>query len=312
AQAVLSDRDLTADDVLTDDEREAYERLKSERRRGEWLAARVAAKQLVSRHARDFSGYRPDLADVTVAKNAEGAPRVELRGEAEKVLTDFPMPNLTLTHAGGVAIAGIAGPGHRARVGVDLEAIEERDENFADNYFTDTERDIELRGPDGQLQDPSTTLTALWSVKEAVSKALGLGLKLALGELLVENLTRESGHAVADMSLNGKAAEAYEDLDAESLEARVRVDGTFALASAHLGQTDAETSARKSTNGHGTNGHGTNGSSPESRTDERPSKEFAAVAALLKHKGLLDAERTRKSAEAEHGDDLSNWKHGNQ
>jgi phosphopantetheinyl transferase (holo-ACP synthase) len=307
AQAVLSDRDLEAADILTSDEADEYDRLRSERRRGEWLAARVAAKELVGRYARDFTGIMPDLADIVVDKDDQGAPHVRLRGEAGQELSDLPLPNLTLTHAAGVAIAGVAGPGSPARIGLDLEAIEERDDNFAENYFTEAERSIEVQGADEPLDRP-TQLTVLWSTKEAVSKALGLGLKLALGELIVDDLRADNGRMVATVDLGGKAAEAFDDVGGESLEVRVRVDGTFALASAHILLEDGAVREHTPTPTGDEHPEG-NGSSPATTTDEGHSKEFAAVAALLKHKGLLDAERTRKTDETpDDRDEVSNWK----
>jgi len=55
----------------------------------------------------------------------------------------------------------------------------------------------------------------------------------------------------------------------------------------------------------GDNGRGGNGRH-EATSDDRTAEEFAAVAALLEHKGLLDAERTEKSARR--GDELPSWK----
>jgi 3-oxoacyl-(acyl-carrier-protein) synthase/NAD(P)-dependent dehydrogenase (short-subunit alcohol dehydrogenase family)/phosphopantetheinyl transferase (holo-ACP synthase) len=306
AQALLSDRGWTVDEILTDDEAESYNRLRSDRRRGEWLAARVAAKELVSRYARDFVGERLDLTDVAIGKDEHGAPYVQLRGGAREALGDLPLPNLTLTHAEGVAIVGLAGPGPAARVGVDLEAIEERDDSFAENYLTDHERTLDLTNAEGETADDSTTWTALWSIKEAVSKALGLGLKLALSELHVDALGRHNGRIVADVTLEGRAEETYEALDGDELEVRVQVDGTFALASVHIELEEGADTRRHGTGNGRADAEGGNGSADGS--DIEPTPEFAAVAALLKHKGLLDAERTRKATPD--SVELPPWKEG--
>jgi malonyl CoA-acyl carrier protein transacylase len=323
AEALLADRDLERDAILTDSERQSWERLKSDRRRGEWLAARVAAKELVSRHIRDFTGYRPDLGDVVISKDEHGAPYVQLRGEAANHSEGFDAPSLTLTHANGVAIAGLAAPGPRARIGTDLEAIEERDASFAENYFSSHERSLTLPGPESA--DDSTTWTALWSIKEAVSKALGLGLKLSLAEISIEDLREvPDGRIVADVALSGAAESAFEHLGGTDLEVWAETDGTFALAHAYLTVDDASASdGRMRLDRSRSDSDSSQSSSPDpadsgngelsdtaASTDET-TREFAAVAALLEHKGHLDAARSNERDDEDaptRGKELSSWK----
>ena len=140
AEMLLNDAGLEPDDVLVEEERKSFERLISDRRRSEWLAARVAAKDLVACHLRNFYGVRPALSEVVVLKDDNGAPFIELRGEAATMLPNAELPPTTITHSHGVAIAGIAAPGEPSTVGIDLEVIETRNDSFAKNYFTDDER----------------------------------------------------------------------------------------------------------------------------------------------------------------------------
>jgi phosphopantetheinyl transferase (holo-ACP synthase) len=295
AELLVNDLGLDIDDVLADSERGAYERLRSETRRAEWLAARVAAKDLVSCHLRNFFGVRPALADIVIAKDEHGAPYVELRGEAPTQLSGVTLPNISITHSNGVAIAALAGPSRAGKVGVDLELIEQRDDSFAKNYFSATERALELPDVNASGDARSVLLTTLWSVKESVSKALGLGLHLNTGEVSVEGLEARGDTIVADVTLSGRAQEAFDALSGTSLEVRAEVDGTFAFASAwlELGGRSARTAPT---------------AQPETKPSDVPESwvDVAAVAALLKHKGLL--ERADLGESKVEGEKLSPWK----
>jgi malonyl CoA-acyl carrier protein transacylase len=297
AELLLNDLGLEVDEILETTEREAYDRLRSETRRGEWLAARVAAKDLVSCHLRNFFGIRPNLGDIVIAKDENGAPFIELRGDAKSQLGAVQLPNITITHSNGVAIAALAGPGKTARVGVDLELIERRDDSFAENYFSQTERELALPVSVADKADErSVLLTTLWSVKEAVSKALGLGLHLSTGEVSVDSLDADGDQVVANIALSGRAQEAFEALSGANLEVRAQLDGTFAFASAHFEATGLEATGFETAGEAATSATST----PEAWVD------LAAVAALLKHKGLLDRAEIGKSKVE--GEKLSPWK----
>ncbi|MFW5968227.1 MAG: 4'-phosphopantetheinyl transferase family protein, partial [Persicimonas sp.] len=295
AELLLNDLGLTTDEILDDAEREAYDRLRSETRRGEWLAARVAAKDLVCSHLRDFYGTRPSLSEVVIAKDEHGAPSVQLRAEAADKLGAVKLPSISITHCNGVAIAALSGPGAPARVGVDLELIEERGESFADDYFGDSERSLTLpvdisNGSEGT----SVLLTTLWSIKEAVSKALGLGLHLNTGEVTVAGLTEVDGSIAADVELSGRAQEAFEALGATSVEVRCDSDGTFCFARAWMGvDQGADATAHIE-------------AAPGVEKSNDAWVDVAAVAALLEHKGLL--EEPELGRDEVKGERLSPWK----
>ncbi|QDG49702.1 SDR family NAD(P)-dependent oxidoreductase [Persicimonas caeni] len=295
AELLVNDLGLDIDDVLADSERGAYERLRSETRRAEWLAARVAAKDLVSCHLRNFFGVRPALADIVIAKDEHGAPYVELRGDAPTQLSGVTLPNISITHSNGVAIAALAGPSRAGKVGVDLELIEQRDDSFAKNYFSATERALELPDVNASGDARSVLLTTLWSVKESVSKALGLGLHLNTGEVSVEGLEARGDTIVADVALSGRAQEAFDALSGTGLEVRAEVDGTFAFASAWL-ELGGEATQTAPT------------AEPQAKSSDVPESwvDVAAVAALLKHKGLL--ERADLGESKVRGEKLSPWK----
>jgi malonyl CoA-acyl carrier protein transacylase len=260
------------DDVLAAPELAEHDRLISTRRRQEWLSARLASKELARRWARDFLGERVELRDFVVVKNEFGAPSLE----SARSLA-IALPPVTMSHSRGIARAAISAPGEPAPIGVDLEFIEPREPSFAEQYFTEEERALSLNG-----DAPDTLLTALWCCKESVSKALGLGLKLRPSDMLIEGFGEDGGRGVVvKMNIRREAREALEALGASGLDVRLFLVGEFALAMAH--GVDMSEQARP--------------------LDDA---ELAALAALLKHKGMLEAPRS--SGGMRRPDELPAWK----
>ncbi len=267
---------------LSESEKEAYERLISPKRKGEWMAARIAAKRIAVNYVRDFWGQKVDISNVEVWKNEQGAPILRLR---DGTTTRFP--HLSITHSQGVAkVALIVGEG---RLGIDLEHIEAREASFARNYFTKAE--INLKG------FPSTDeqFAVLWSVKESVSKALGLGLYLRPEEVHVDSVQKTTAKYTFNISLLGEAKIAAKALGIQSkfgsneagiVEAVVNNDTVFSFAklSTHLEFTEelGEISKKKLTK-----------------------EELVAAIALLKHKGFLPKVGTTQTVDRK---DIPNWK----
>ena len=260
------------DGVLAAPELAEHDRLISARRRQEWLSARLASKELARRWARDFLGERVELRDFVVVKNEFGAPSLECARSLS-----IALPQVTMSHSRGIARAAISAPGEPAPIGVDLEFIEPRDPSFAEQYFTEQERALSFNG-----DAPDTLLTALWCCKEAVSKALGLGLKLRPSDMLIEGFGEDGGRGVVvKMNIRREAREALEALGASDLDVRLFLVGEFALAIAQ--GVDMSALARP--------------------LDDA---ELAALAALLKHKGMLEAPRS--SGGLRRPDELPAWK----
>ncbi len=135
----------------------------TEKRREDFVRGRWIAKHLL---AAGYPGSRPD--DYVILPDTLGAPVVY-----DESLTVLPV-SLSISHTGGLAAAAVSA--QPARVGVDVERFIDEPTAIVQEYFTQDERAL-CSGSGG-----STVLraraTAIWSVKEALMKAIGEGLRI--------------------------------------------------------------------------------------------------------------------------------------
>jgi phosphopantetheinyl transferase len=146
-------RQALAADWLSPAEAAAFERLKIEKRRLDWLAGRIAAK-------RALRATRPglDARRIEILTAPEGKPFVRL--------PEGPGPEISIAHsaAGGVcAVSTNVSP-----VGVDIESIGTHGLATLALFVHPTET-----MPEGA--QPARWQTKLWTAKEAVLKLLGVG-----------------------------------------------------------------------------------------------------------------------------------------
>ncbi len=151
-------------DMLSARERERYERLRFPRRQREWLLGRYAAKVLLSRVEEDLAGR--SLAEIEILNEESGAPFVVVDGERRA-------GTLSISHRAGLAF--VAWDPCGGLLGVDVERVEARFPGFEEDFFTDRER-----AALSVFLDERHVLgvTLVWSLKEAVLKALRQGLRL--------------------------------------------------------------------------------------------------------------------------------------
>jgi 4'-phosphopantetheinyl transferase len=140
------------------------------KRRAEWLRARLAAKHLIEKV------YCPgtSLNQIEIGRAESGAPYA--------LVQDQRLPGcLSLSHREQWVLAGLtlqAG----TKIGVDLEKVEKRAGVFAEDYFTLEELAAAQELPPEQYDG---FVTAVWSAKEAVLKALEVGLSLDTRQVAV-------------------------------------------------------------------------------------------------------------------------------
>ena len=156
--------------------------------------------------------------DVGVAADPRGAPVVRL---ADRTDLEHALPLLAISHGAGRAIAVLAPRNSGTRVGVDIERVEPRDEAFVRHVLTDEE--VRLAGGVG-LNGDSATL--LWTLKEAVTKALGVGMAVDPREVRVTGM--RGGEATVE--LTGEAEAHRAAIGGHGLTARYVVGDSVAPA----------------------------------------------------------------------------------
>ncbi len=161
-------------------EKANYMALKSQTRKSEWLAGRLAAKyiflnrlQLSSEaQARDWS---PTLSKLSSATLGDYSPWMYQKVE---VVTNGERPNIiwcgeartesvSLSHSRGVACAAI---GFGKPTAIDIEASVRRIDAFYRVNFSEGERCWAIRVADGEQIRSNWFFTLLWTIKESVLK----------------------------------------------------------------------------------------------------------------------------------------------
>lgn len=145
-----------AADALSPAERERYEKM-GERRQKTYLAGRLALKMLTRKIAGDYSTPAAEIHTVM----PDGArPCCPVRGPGEI--------SCSLSHDSRYAFAAV----DSNAVGVDVERISERVMKARHLYMSKEEQDLAEKFPPGSL--PASL--RVWSIKEGLSKAVGLPL----------------------------------------------------------------------------------------------------------------------------------------
>ena len=179
-----------AEDFLTPLEYKQYQNFKIEKRASEWLAGRYAVKKL----AIDFFNLPMKKLQIKNAKN--GSP--VLQAEGGNNLT------ISLTHSGEYAAAAISMTVDL--IGIDVEKVEPRLENWTKEFFHDEEI----------LENTPAFLTELWAKKEAVLKLLQLGLSVPAKDVkITPNKIEFFGKTLDVWALKGSPKISFEIKDLE-------------------------------------------------------------------------------------------------
>jgi len=154
--------------LLSQAEQAIFATLKTEKRRHDWLLGRHTAKHLIQQVAQQRTGQTTPLTTFSILGRADGSP--EVIWNEPSVGFDC---TISISHSADTALCALL---ERADwpLGADIERIDPRIMGFIGDYLTAAERDLI-----SQLSEALRPLhtTAIWSAKEAVLKALRVGLK---------------------------------------------------------------------------------------------------------------------------------------
>ena len=160
-------------------------------RRTEWLFGRIAAKESVRRFLETNYQARWSDADVEIYRDDSGKPHPI--GKWNDFLST--KIDLAIAHTAQFVVAVVAA---NARVGVDVEACDrDLSDEFTRGVFTPEEQELATRAVDAH-----SAILRFWCAKEAVSKALGTGIRYSPKELVVESFTADTGEM--DVRLDGQ------------------------------------------------------------------------------------------------------------
>lgn len=150
---------------LSPAEQEVFKGLAFAQRRHKWLLGRWACKRLLTK-----MGWGGEL---TILNDQAGWPYALKAGKRLPVC-------LSISHRGDWGLAAAAeAPG--VQLGADLETVEERDAALVRQFFSEAEaKRVEAAG-----ERRNTVVACIWSGKEAVLKALGLGLRHDTRDIVV-------------------------------------------------------------------------------------------------------------------------------
>jgi 4'-phosphopantetheinyl transferase len=160
---------LRADDppgFLSAAEHKVLAGLRFPKRRREWILGRWTAKQLLQRSQPAFREL--SLQSITVGNDADGAPYLRVDGTGRLSMS------LSISHREDRAFCALS-PTLPPSIGADLESVEPRDPAFVRDFYTAGENARVWACPPPRRD---LLVTAIWSAKEAVLKALRHGLRV--------------------------------------------------------------------------------------------------------------------------------------
>ena len=193
-------------------------------RRTEWLFGRVAAKEAVRRYLKDYYQARWSDADIRIWADGSGKPHA-LGAWNDYLSTKL---DIAIAHTAQFVVAIVAANAH---VGVDVESIQrDLSEEFASGVFTPEELEIAAGAADA-----SRALIRFWCAKEAVSKALGTGIRYSPKEMRVASFIADTG--AIEVRLEGAWADAFKVFRGRGIDVTVRIVRDHALASCFIPAT---------------------------------------------------------------------------
>lgn len=162
--------------LLSEVEWARFEQLATEKRKRDWLCGRWTAKLLLQNLYREKTGYTIPLDNFSISNNAAGVPLITGHW---LLRTGY---SLSISHSNQYAFC-VAVEEPNCPIGADMEIVTPRVDGFVEDYFTEAERErgawcVVYKNEKTHHAPHTILINATWSAKEAVLKALHLGLSV--------------------------------------------------------------------------------------------------------------------------------------
>lgn len=169
--------------ILSFNEREEWLEMQgATNRRVEWLFGRIAAKESLRRYLSNYQQARWTSADIDIWPDDSGKPHP--LGTWSQHSTTYL--DLSIAHTSKLIVAGVAA---NARMGIDIEMTNRAlSDEFTKGVFNDSELELAAHTGEGPV-----AILRLWCAKEAISKALGIGIRYSPKDLQIISLDPVSG-----------------------------------------------------------------------------------------------------------------------
>ena len=212
--------------VLSEGERRAFREMPGTvQRRTEWLFGRIAAKEAVRRFMNENYQARWSSADILIWADDQGKPHA--LGEWADRLQSVKL-DLAISHTRDFVVATVA---TNARVGVDVEwSSRDLSEEFTNGVFLKEEQELAA-----ESSDAPSTLIRFWCAKEAVSKALGTGIRYSPRELVAESFDPTVGDI--SVALRGQWLDAFKAFKGHPVRVKTSLVKGHVLASCFVPET---------------------------------------------------------------------------
>jgi 4'-phosphopantetheinyl transferase len=149
------------DDWLSVGERDTLKSMRFPKRRGDWRLGRWTAKQAICSYLKEGQA----LSSLEIRAAADGAPEVFREGRPGAI-------SISISHSGDRGFC-VVGP-LDFTIGCDLELVEEREDQFFEDYFTPGEWSFTRRA---RAAERPLAALLIWSAKETVLKIQREGLR---------------------------------------------------------------------------------------------------------------------------------------
>jgi phosphopantetheinyl transferase/malonyl CoA-acyl carrier protein transacylase len=190
-------------------------------RRVEWLLGRGVAKDCVRRYLLDCHQQLWTSADIPIWADDSGKPHPHGAWQDKTPL----FIDLSIAHTPGLIAAAIVA---NARIGIDVERIgRELSEDLTRGVFTPEEHELAARSGEGPV-----AILRFWCAKEALSKALGTGIRYSPSDLRVREMDVATG--TLSLAVTGQWLDAFRQLRGHSIPVKTTLFQEHVFASCVL------------------------------------------------------------------------------